>query len=318
MCVSGLILYFSDCDLTLAYYSLRRKNLHVLKGKVVWITGASSGIGEALAYTLAGLGAKLILSARREAELMKVLKKCKDVSPEDYKNSHIVLVLDVLKCDSHIEYVNLVLKRYGRVDYLVNNAGRSQRAADIDTQLEVIRLLLETNTIGTISLTKALMPHMIKQQKGCVVFISSIAGKLGAPGSAGYSASKHALQGYLDALRIEVANDGIDVLSICPGPVHSSFMRDVLGTSLEKEAIVKEDGTQGKRIPVNRCAYLIAITMANRLEEVWISFHPILFFTYVSQYAPVLAKKLGKKIGGSRVKAIKSGQKDIDSGFFKK
>lgn len=361
-----IILLRSDCDLSLkAYEKLGKKPSKALYGKVVWITGASSGIGEDLSYTLAECGAKLILSARREKHLRKVLEKCKELSPKAMKETHMVLPLDLLNTDHHRDYAVEVLQEFGRIDILVNNAGRSQRAEAKETLLDVDRAVLELNTIGTISMTKVVLPHMLEQKDGCIItVISSVAGKMGAPGSASYSASKHALQGYFDTLRMELADTGVGVLNVCPGPVDTSFMRDLFGKELlekQKEedrkvsfleklgpmpslngevCEVLKQGTSKRlkdtkkaeeessndaenrvpnsnRLDGKRCADLIAVAMANRLEEVWISKQPILLFTYISQYFPTLFRWLGKREGNKRLKAIKSGKQNIDGNFFR-
>eukprot|EP00731_Ephydatia_muelleri_P038320 Em0718g5a len=151
----------------------------------------------------------------------------------------------------------------------------------METTLAVDKAALELNTLGTISLTKATLPHLVKQGGGAIVVISSVAGKMGSPGSASYSATKHALQAPPQAAK--------------PTP-----------------------GKPDSRMSGERCAYLISVAMANRLDEVWISLHPILFFTYLMQYMPGLAMRLGKRLGNQRLKALQAGKQDINGSFFKK
>lgn len=308
-----LLILSSDCDLTLRFYARwGRKPTVALRAKVVWLTGASSGIGEHLAYTLAANGAKLVLSSRREKELQRVLQNCKECSPEEFKDSHMVLQMDLLDSkEQHDELCLKVLEHYGRIDFLVNNAGRSQRAVAMDTEQAVDKALLELNVIGTISLTKSVLPHMVEQKEGALIFMSSVAGKMGAPGSASYCASKHALQGFLETLRMEIADTGVGVLSVCPGPVETPFRNSMFGNSLSKAPTVKNDKSEDTeaRVPAARCAYYTVVAMANQLEEVWISNNPILMFTYLNQYAPTIARRLGKTVGNKRLKAVKSGRK---------
>jgi dehydrogenase/reductase SDR family protein 7 len=174
-----LVICLSDADLTLTACQWFGKRPQELKGKVVWITGASSGIGEALAYELATIGCKLILSSRREVELERVRQKCVELSPPDFREAHMVMRLDVADYDSHQTCVEEVIAKYSRIDYLVNNAGRSQLAPALDTSLEVDKTILNLNTIGTISLTKAVLPHMVQRKEGLIAFVSSIVGKFG-------------------------------------------------------------------------------------------------------------------------------------------
>ncbi|KAL5463658.1 hypothetical protein EMCRGX_G032573 [Ephydatia muelleri] len=309
-------LAISDADLTLQFCTrFGKKPDNELRGKIVWITGASSGIGESLAYALAKCGAQLILSARREEELNRVRGNCKD------QEKHMVLPLDLLQYETHQAAVEKVIARFGKVDYLVNNAGRSQRAVAMETTLAVDKAALELNTLGTISLTKATLPHLVKQGGGAIVVISSVAGKMGSPGSASYSATKHALQGFFDTLRMEIADTGVDVLSVCPGPVESKSYDAIFTSEIGKAPPQAAKPTPGKpdsRMSGERCAYLISVAMANRLDEVWISLHPILFFTYLMQYMPGLAMRLGKRLGNQRLKALQAGKQDINGSFFKK
>ncbi|XP_019853259.1 PREDICTED: dehydrogenase/reductase SDR family member 7-like [Amphimedon queenslandica] len=299
------IFLLSDCDLVLLYHSYfkgRGTLTSKFGGKVVWITGASSGIGESLAYLLSSSGAKLILSARRKNELERVLEKCQALSPLDNKNSHSILCLDLLQYDEHENHAKRVIEQYGKVDFLVNNAGLSQRSVAVETKLEVPKYLLDLNFFGTISLTNAVLPYMMRERSGCIAIVSSIAGKIGVPCSTGYSASKHALQGYFDGLRIEMQSSGISVVSVCPGATGTTDSRTVLGTALDKSTSPLPFQS---RMSVERCSYLIGVAMANELEEAWISQHPQLLYTYINQYAPWTAKKLGKTVGQKTFEANK-------------
>ncbi|XP_076099466.1 dehydrogenase/reductase SDR family member 7-like isoform X3 [Mytilus galloprovincialis] len=183
----------SDCDLHLQWYCKFGETPASLKGKVVWITGASSGIGEALAYKLSSVGCKLILSARREDRLKQVKDHCLKQNPGIGTGDIFILPLDLLDFGSHANAVEVVLKYFKKIDVLVNNAGRSQRALWEKTSLEVDKAMLNVNVLGLLSLTKCILPQMIKQNYGRIVITSSLAGKLGAPGLGSYSGSKHAL-----------------------------------------------------------------------------------------------------------------------------
>ncbi|MFN8288470.1 MAG: SDR family oxidoreductase [Chitinophagales bacterium] len=187
------------------------------QGKVVWITGASSGIGEALALTFAKHKAKLILSARRTEELERVKKACV-LADEDI----LILPLDVAEHDKIEAATQQVLNRFGRIDILVNNAGLSHWSKIKDTKLDVIKHIMNVNFIGGAALTKAVLPTMLQQKAGQVVVISSILGKIVTAKQAAYNASKHAIHGFYDTLRAETSGDGIKVLIVCPGFVRTN------------------------------------------------------------------------------------------------
>ncbi|KAM7431586.1 Dehydrogenase/reductase SDR member 7 [Porites harrisoni] len=181
--VCFLLVKYQDGDFVLMIYKLIGENPAVaLRGKVVWITGASSGIGEYLAYELAKCGCKLVLSARRKDELERVKKNCAAISlaidPSFKKDQEIlVLPLDLQKFDTHEKLAQDVLKHFGKVDILVNNGGRGQFSLIRKTSLEVDRAILDLNTVGTISVTKAILPHMIERHEGQIVIVSSLSGK---------------------------------------------------------------------------------------------------------------------------------------------
>ncbi|MHA7815672.1 MAG: SDR family oxidoreductase [Pseudohaliea sp.] len=203
-------------------------------GAVVWITGASSGIGEELACQAAARGAKLVLSARQQPELERVRDACLAAgSPEV-----LVLPLDVLDYDAMPAKTRTVVDHFGRIDLLVNNAGISQRSFCVDTDFSVYRQMMEINVLGQIALTQAVLPVMLEQGSGHIAVTSSVAGKVGAPMRTGYCAAKHAVMGFFDALRTEVAADGIAVTTITPGFIRTNVARNALtadGTPLGED-----------------------------------------------------------------------------------
>ncbi|MFN3586221.1 MAG: SDR family NAD(P)-dependent oxidoreductase, partial [Moraxellaceae bacterium] len=178
--------------------------------KVVWITGASSGIGEALAREFAAAGARLVLSARRETELERVRASC--ARPE----AHIVLPLDMTESAVLPVHVNTVLERCGHIDVLVNNAGISQRSLVKDTTLDVDRRIMEVDFFGPVALMKAVLPHMLARRSGQLVAVSSVVGLVATPWRSAYAAAKHAIVGFCDALRAEVHDDGVQVAVLFP------------------------------------------------------------------------------------------------------
>lgn len=186
-----------------------------LRGKTVWVTGASSGIGAELAVGFAKRGAKLVLSARREDRLRTVADKC---------NTQVeVLPFDMEAIDSLPDVARGVLARHGAVDVMVHNAGVGQRATVLETDFDVDRKLIEVNYLAPVALSKALLPSMIARGGGRFLVVSSVLGLIGAKRRSGYAGSKHALHGFFNALRAELADQGIDVLMVCPGRVNTEF-----------------------------------------------------------------------------------------------
>src|SRR2546423_7358483 len=165
--------------------------------KKIWITGASSGIGEALAHAFHQAGAKLILSARREEELRRIQSKCGG-EPQT-----LILPVDLMKTDELSEKAQLALSMLNGIDILVQNAGITQRSLVRDTNPSVYRTLMDLNYFAPVALTKAVLPSMLEKKSGHFVVISSLVGKFGTPLRSGYSASKHALHGFFDSLRAE-------------------------------------------------------------------------------------------------------------------
>ena len=179
--------------------------------KTIWITGASSGIGEALAVNLSQMDCTLILSARRTEELERVRSRCQN--PEKV----FIYPLDVTDFQEALQSGADVLKFNGRVDILINNAGVSQRSLVKETSFEVDKRILDINFLGTVAVTKSILPHFLEKGSGHIVTVSSVTGKYGTPYRSAYAASKHALHGFFDSLRAELEDAGIRVTLICPG-----------------------------------------------------------------------------------------------------
>ena len=235
--------------------------LSYFQNKVIWITGASSGIGEALAYACSQRGAKLVLSARRQAELARVRSQC--TRPDD----HLVLPLDLADFDAAAA-TQQVLDAFGQIDILVNNGGISQRGAAVETGLDVDRRIMEINYFGAVALTKAVLPAMIARQSGHIVTISSLSGKISTPRRSAYAASKHALHGFFDALRSEVYKDGVHVLLVCPGYVKTNLSLHALTGDGQTHG--KLDPTQEKGITPEALAVKILAAVEQGKDEVLI------------------------------------------------
>jgi short-subunit dehydrogenase len=186
-------------------------------GKVVWITGASSGIGEALAYALGAEGAQLILSSRRTEELERVRKGCPN--PGQVR----ILPVDLLETAALDKKTAEAIALFGHIDVMVHNGGISQRSLVVDTSLDVHRKVMELDYFSYIELTRSLLPHFLERKTGHFVVTSSVMGKLGTPLRSAYAAAKHALHGYFDCLRAEVAHAGVQVTILTPGYIRTQI-----------------------------------------------------------------------------------------------
>ena len=191
-------------------------------GKTAWITGASSGIGEALAKAFVAGGGNAILSGRNVLELERVAR---DTGAPD---RCLILPFDTMDFAALPAKVKAAIAFRGGVDVLVNNAGISQRSLAIDTAFEVYETIVGVDLLAPIALTQALLPHLIARGSGQLVMISSVAGKAGVPMRTAYCAAKHGLVGYADSLRSEVAGQGVKVLVVAPGSVRTNVSRNAL------------------------------------------------------------------------------------------
>jgi len=212
-----------------------------LQNKVIWLTGASSGIGEALAYELASKGARLILSARRKEELERVKGNC----PEEAQLRVKILPMDLSNPEALAMNTEMALHQFGHINILINNGGISQRSLAKDTILEVDRQLMEVNYFAPVQLTKLLLPSMIASGSGHIVNITSLVGKFGTPFRSGYAGSKHAVHGFFDSLRAELFEDNIKITNICPGFIRTKISINALtadATALNEMDKAQEEG----------------------------------------------------------------------------
>ncbi|MGD8426382.1 MAG: SDR family oxidoreductase [Balneolaceae bacterium] len=258
------------------------------QNQVVWITGASSGIGEALAYAFHEQGARLILSSRRKKALEEVKTNCIG----DTSNIHII-PLDLAETDTLAKKANQALDIYGHVDYLFNNAGISQRSLAIDTQIDVLRRVMEINFFGTVILTKAVLPSMIERKSGHIVVTSSVMGKFGTRLRSSYASSKHALHGYFDCLRQEVADYNIKVSLVCPGFIKTDVTKNMLegdGSKHNKMGHGQEHGMEPDVF-----ANKLLPKVLNGKEEIYIGGTEI-FGVYLKRFVPTLFGKILQKV----------------------
>ena len=254
-----------------------------LNGKIVWITGASSGIGAACAEAFSQAGATPVISARRLDRLEEVRARCS--RPDEV----VVVPLDVTDEAAREAAVREVIERCGRVDVLVNNAGISQRARAADTSIDVDRRIMELNYFAVIGLTKAVVPHMVEQKSGHLVVVSSVAGFVGTKQRTAYAASKHAVRGYFDSLRAELAERGVGVSIVCPGYVK---------TEISQSAMRGDGGTFGtvdhniaRGIPASRAANALVSGVRRGRDEVYVGGKEIAAI-YLKRWVPGLVARI--------------------------
>lgn len=229
---------------------------------VTWITGASQGIGRALALELSKRGATLVLTARRETELQQVRDGC--AAPE---RTHL-LPGDLLDSDAWPGLAERAASFAGPVQVLVNNAGISQRALAADTAIADVRRIMELNYFAPVALTQAVLPGMRAAGAGRVVIISSVAGYVGTPLRSTYAASKHAVRGYFDCLRAELHDTGVGVTIACPGYVQTGITDNAVAPGGGRYG--KTDRAIQKGITAEACATRIADAMAKGESELLI------------------------------------------------
>ncbi|MFD1629503.1 SDR family oxidoreductase [Pseudopedobacter beijingensis] len=234
------------------------------KNKVVWITGASSGIGRELAVQLKKAGAKLILSSRKREKLYELKQSLKT----DLINTHI-LPLDLEDKANLASKAAEAIKIYGKIDFLFNCGGISQRSLGLDTLPEIEEKIFDTNYWGTVLLSKYVIPQMIENGGGSIVVISSVVGKFGTMFRTSYSASKHALHGYFESLRYEVEDKGIQISIVCPGFINTEITKNsVMGNGTLYD---KMDQNQLNGIPVQECVQKILTAVKKGKKEIIIA-----------------------------------------------
>jgi len=252
---------------------------------------------------LAKNGAKVVCAARSLDKLKTVAQKCVSLGGVGSAAEK----LDMLDTASHIDFIKGVEAQHGPIDVLVANAGRSQRALVEETALDVDIAMLNLNVVGVISITKAVLPGMLKREQGAILATSSVAGKVGSTISASYSASKHAIQGFFNALRTEVGFRGITVHLACPGPVATPIQANAFSSSTDATVDTSQPDST-KRMAAERCAELMAVQLYHGQFESWLAPQPFLLFLYVAQLFPTLFMTLQTQwYGPKRVKAFLGG-----------
>lgn len=259
-----------------------------LTNKVIWITGASSGIGEGLVYELVKKGARLIISARRKDELERVKGNC----PPQAQPFVRILPLDLAEPSTLKLHTEAAIQLFGHVDILINNGGISQRSLAKETELDVDRRIMEVDYFGTLALTKYLLPHFLKRKSGHFVTVSSVMGKIGTPYRTGYAAAKHALHGFFDSLRAELWKDSKDiyVTLVCPGWINTNLsMVALLGDGSPQN---KKDDTHQQGMHPAKFARKMIRAIERKKREVYIGGLKEVFAIYLDRYLPGLFSKI--------------------------
>jgi short-subunit dehydrogenase len=253
----------------------------------VWITGASSGIGEALAVAFHQAGAKLVLSARREDELKRVQTAC-----GGEPNTRL-LPMDVTNAAELPAKTQLALSLFNGIDVLVLNAGITQRSRTRETDESVYRRLMEVNFFAPEAMARAVLPSMLAQNSGHIAVISSVAGKFGVPLRSGYSATKFALHGFFEALRAEEERNGIHVTMVCPGYIRTNISMSALRGDGGKHA--KMDSELAHGMPADKCARKILRGIARKKKEIVVAAARERVLVYLKRFFPdLLARMIGR------------------------
>lgn len=256
--------------------------------KVIWLTGASSGIGEALVYALVKEGAQVLASARNAEKLQKVKENCGSQAAQCH-----VLPLDITDIERIPELVAEVVVKYGRIDLLINNAGVSQRALVSETPLSLDRKIMEVNYFGMIALTKAVLPYMLAAGQGHVAATSSIVGKFGFPLRSAYSASKHALHGFMESLRAETVRQGLLVTVIIPGRVLTNISVNAL--TKDGQAHGRMDDGQAGGISSEQAAKEILWGMKKGRKEILVGGKELMM-VHIRRFLPRLYYRMASRI----------------------
>ena len=253
------------------------------KHKTIWITGASSGIGKAVAIALSEYECNLILSSRRADVLEEVRQLCKK------PNNVAIVPLDLANLKDMQKYAVQAISTFGAVDILINNGGVSQRSPILETTIEVDQKLMEIDYLGTVALSKSILPHFIERQQGHYVVVSSLMGKFSSPFRSAYCGAKHALHGFFDAMRLEHEQDGIKVTMICPGFVNTNVARNALTADGSKQGF--QDDMTENGLDVNKFAKKMINAIKREKFEAYIGgFEAVGVF--VKRLSPRLLHKL--------------------------
>ena len=256
--------------------------------KIIWITGASSGLGEALSMRWSAPGVYLILSGRNLQQLEIVAEKCKNLGAQAS-----VLPFDLTVAEELTSAVTAFKSQFPRLDILVNNGGISQRSLLIDTPPEVSRRIMEVDFWGHAELTRQILPFMIKNGGGNIVVISSLTGLFGFPQRSAYAAAKHALHGFFETLRLEHFRDNIHVTMVCPGMIRTNISLHALTATGNEHG--KMDKGQDKGVTAGYCADKIFNAVRRNRKEIIIGKKDVIM-PRLKRYFPWLFYKIAERI----------------------
>jgi len=256
--------------------------------KIVWITGASSGIGEALVYKYYKSGDKLIISGRNRDELFRVKANCQN------SFSIHVLPFDLNETATLKNRAEEAIKIFGKIDLLINSGGISQRSLALETDLPIEQRIMNVNFWGTVILSKTVLSNMRSNGGGHIVCISSLVGKFGTKFRSAYAASKHALHGYFDSLRAELYDQNINITMICPGFIHTNVSINALTGNGRAQGTMDE--AQAKGMDADACAEAIVKAINHKQEEVYIG---------GKETKAVLLKRFFPKLFSKKIKTAK-------------
>jgi dehydrogenase/reductase SDR family protein 7B len=258
------------------------------QSKIIWITGASSGIGEALALQWAAQGIQLVLSGRNRIQLELVAEKCKNAGALVK-----ILAFDLTLTDGVASAVADFQSEFPRLDILVNNGGISQRSRLIDTPMEVARKIMEVDFWGHADLTRRMLPFMV-ETGGCkIVVISSLTGLFGFPRRSAYSAAKHALHGFFESLRLEHIKDNIRVTMVCPGMVKTNISFHALTSTGGEHGLMDKGQEEG--VSASTCARKIVKAVSRNKKEIIIGKKDVIM-PYLKRYFPWLFYQIAQRI----------------------
>ena len=259
------------------------------KDKVVWITGSSSGIGEATAYRFAQESAKLILTALEEDILLNVKEKCLSLGAPAVE----ILPFDLSKTEQLEELAAKAWNSFGGIDVFYNNAGIGQRGTTVDTQMSVIRKVIDVDYYAPVILTKYVLPKMIEQGGGQLVVTTSIAGCFGFPMRCAYSSAKHALYGFFETIQAENYKDNIRVTIVCPGRVQTNISLHALEKDGKQHG--KMDAGQAGGVTPRQAADKIVRAVYKKRREVLVGKKELLM-AYIKRFFPGLCARLARKV----------------------
>ncbi|HHX30976.1 MAG TPA: SDR family oxidoreductase [Bacteroidales bacterium] len=259
--------------------------------KTIWITGASSGIGEASAYQFAKEKANLILTATREDKLKEVQQKCISLGAQCH-----ILPYDLSDLENIDELTVKAISAFGNIDIAFLNAGISQRSKTLDTSFTVDEKIMSVNFFAPVKITKRLLPKMIENGGGTIAVTSSISGKFGFPLRSAYASSKFAVYGFFETVHAEYYNDNIRVVMVCPGRINTNISYNALEADGTKHA--KMDSGQQGGMSAQKAAIKIVRAINNRKPEVLVGGKELIM-VYIKRFCPSLARKLVRKVSAT-------------------